>query len=160
MLGLFLLQAIIPAAVPSVYAFGTAQGVIEQRAAPVARRKCVDGVNAGQLCNEDTDCPGSSCFDRNVFNLSVAVHYDAPAADITAIENLITAGSGNLFDATDGQAEIGEAFIHNNAFGTTDADVRIYPETCVSGTSVGSACANNNACPPNPAWSKNSCGYC
>ncbi|MCP3952079.1 MAG: VWA domain-containing protein [Desulfobacterales bacterium] len=150
MIALLLLQAVFPAVMPPVYAFGTAQGIIEQRAAPVARRKCVGGENAGQFCNEDTDCRGSSCFDRNVFNLSVAVHYDAPAADITAIENLITAGSGILFDVTDGQAEIGEAFIHNNAFGTTDADVRIYPATCISGTSVGLACANNNACPPNP----------
>ena len=86
------------------------------------------GANAGNLCNEDADCPGSTCVDRNVFNISVAVHYDAPAGDITAIQNLISAGSAVLFDVTDGQAEIGEAFIHNNAFGT-DADLRIYPST-------------------------------
>jgi len=35
-----------------------------------------------------------------------------------------------LFDVTDGQAEIGQAFIYNNAFGTgSEADLRIYPST-------------------------------
>jgi hypothetical protein len=33
-----------------------------------------------------------------------------------------------LFDVTDGQAEIGEASIYNNAFGT-DADLRVYPSS-------------------------------
>ena len=63
-----------------------------------------------------------------MFNISVAVQYNAPAGDITAIQNMISAMSGVLFDVTDGQAEIGEAFIYNNAFGTT-ADLRIYPST-------------------------------
>lgn len=113
----------------SVYA-QTANGELEGRAAPVARRKCVGGTNAGNLCNEDGDCPGSTCTDRNVFNISVALQFNGTNADVTAIQNLITAGSAVLFDATDGQAEIGEAFIYNNAFGTgSDADVRIYPST-------------------------------
>ncbi|UCG88368.1 MAG: VWA domain-containing protein, partial [Gemmatimonadota bacterium] len=88
-------------------------------------------------------------MDRNVFNLSVAVLFDATNAQLTDIENLISAGSAVIFDVTDGQAEIGEAFIHNNAFGT-DADVRVYDATCTSGTNVGNACAVHNDCPPNP----------
>lgn len=103
----------------------TANGELQGRPAPVARRQCVGGVNAGDLCNEDADCPGSVCTDRNIFNISVAVHFNATAAQLTAIENMITSASSIIFDATDGQAEIGEAFIYNDAFGT-DADVRIY----------------------------------
>jgi len=103
----------------------TAVGELEGRAAPVARRKCVVG---GNLCNEDADCPGSICVDRNVYNISVAVHFNATNAQITAIQDLITDGSEVLYDITDGQAEIGEAFIYNNAFGT-NADLRIYPST-------------------------------
>jgi hypothetical protein len=103
----------------------TANGELEGRAAPVARRKCVGGANAGNLCNEDADCPGSSCVDRNVFNITVAVHFNATDAELTVIKNAISAMSAMLFDVTDGQAEIGEAFIYNNAFGTA-ADLRIY----------------------------------
>lgn len=129
-------------------AAGTDLGEIEKRPAPVGRRICLDGANTGELCNEDADCPGSTCKDRNVFNLSVAVHYDAPAADLTAIENMITATSARILDVTDGQAEIGQATIHNNAFGTSEADIRIYPATCTSGASVGSACNTNADCLP------------
>ncbi len=108
----------------------TVNGEIEARPAPVARRKCIGGANAGNPCNDNADCPGSSCVDRNVFNISVAVQFNASAAELTSIQNLITAGSQTLFDATDGQAEIGLAFIYNNAFGTgSDADIRIYPST-------------------------------
>lgn len=126
----------------------TALGEIEDRPAPVGRRICLGGGNAGALCNENADCPGSTCKERNVFNLSVAVHYDAPAADLTAIQNLITDASATLLDVTDGQAEIGQATIHNNAFGTTEADLRVYPATCTAGTSLGAACAGDADCPP------------
>ncbi len=68
------------------------------------------------------------CADPNVFNISVAVHFNASNAQLTTIENLISDASAALFDVTDGQAEIGEAFIYNNAFGT-NADLRIYPST-------------------------------
>ena len=44
----------------AVLAQGTGKGDIEDRPAPVALRKCVGGVNAGDLCNEDADCPGST----------------------------------------------------------------------------------------------------
>jgi hypothetical protein len=132
--------------VPHAYA-QTAQGVIEQRPAPVALRKCIGGID---LCNEDTDCPGSTCFDRNVFNLSVAVHFDASDADITTIKDMISDGSAVLFDATDGQAEIGQATIHNNVFGTKSADVRIFDRTCWDGTSTNNICTTDNDCPPNP----------
>ena len=91
-------------------AAGTAEGEIQDRPAPVYR------------------CPGLPCVDPNVFNISVAVHFNATNAQLTNIENLISAASAALFDVTDGQAEIGEAFIYNNAFGT-DADLRIYPST-------------------------------
>lgn len=108
----------------------TGYGVIEGRAAPVGRRKCIGGILAGSLCNEDSDCPGSTCVDRNVFNITVAVHFNANATELSDIETMITNMSGVLFDVTDGQAEIGQATIFNNAFtGGNDADVRIYDRT-------------------------------
>jgi hypothetical protein len=108
----------------------TTQGELEARPAPVALRRCVGGPQAEQLCNQNGSCPGSTCPDRNVFNISVAVLFNATAAELTSIQNLISAGSAMLFDVTDGQAEIGEAFIYNNAFGTgSDADVLIYPSS-------------------------------
>jgi len=108
----------------------TAQGELEGRPAPVFRRKCVGGPNAGNLCNQGGNCPSSTCPDRNIFNISVAVQFNATNAEIATIQNLISEGSAVLFDVTDGQAEIGEAFIYNNAFGTgSDADLRIYPDT-------------------------------
>lgn len=108
----------------------TTEGELEGRAAPVALRRCEGAANAGHLCNEDGSCPGSTCPDRNVFNMSVAVQFNATAAELTTIQNMISDGSAWLFDVTDGQVEIGEAFIYNNAFGTgSDADLRIYPST-------------------------------
>ena len=107
----------------------TTNGEIENRPAPVFRRVCLSGTNAGNYCKQDTECPGSACADRNVYNITVAVLYDAPAADITSIQNLITAMSAALFDVTDGQAEIGIATIHNNAISSNQADLVIYPST-------------------------------
>ncbi|MFX0547082.1 vWA domain-containing protein [Roseovarius sp. S1116L3] len=141
----------LPLATGLALAQGTAFGEIEGRAAPVARRQCIGGPSAGDLCNEDADCPASTCVDRNVFNISVAVHYDASNADLTAIENMISAGSAMLFDVTDGQAEIGQATIHNNAFGTAEADLRVHtPSVCLEGPAIYNACATDNDCPPNP----------
>jgi Mg-chelatase subunit ChlD len=134
----------------SVRAQGTAYGEIEQRPAPVARRMCIAGPSAGALCNEDADCSGAPCRDRNVFNLSVAVHYDAPEADLTAIEDMVSAGSAMLFDVLDGQAEIGQATIHNNAAGGGRADIRVYPANCTAGSAIGTACATHADCPPSP----------
>ena len=54
----------------------TAMGEIQGRPAPVYR------------------CPGLPCGDRNVFNISVAVHYSPSAADLTAIRNMISDASG------------------------------------------------------------------
>lgn len=92
------------------FATGTANGEIQDRPAPVYR------------------CPGLPCTDPNVFNISVAVHFNATNNQLTATENLISAGSAMLFDVTDRQAEIGEALIYNNVFGT-NADLHIYPST-------------------------------
>ena len=117
----------------SVACAQTDEGELEGRAAPVARRKCVGGPNAGNLCNEDGDCPGSTCPDRNIVNISVAVQFNATNAQLTTIQDVISVGSAMIFDVTDGQAEIGEAFIYNNAFGTTEADLRIYPSTSPTG---------------------------
>ncbi len=153
-----LLLAASPLLTRAVLAQGTAEGDIEKRAAPVGRRYCLGGTSGGDLCNEDGDCPGSTCTDTNVFNLSVAVHYDAPAADLTAIENLLTGASASVFDALDGQAEIGQATIHNNAFGTLQADLRVYPSTCTSGTNVGGACNTDANCPPNTGANRGECG--
>lgn len=107
----------------------TVNGEIESRPAPVFRRVCLSGTNSGNYCKEDTECPGSSCADRNVFNITVAVRYDASAADITKIKDLITSMSAALFDVTDGQAEIGIATIHNDAISTDQADLVIQPST-------------------------------
>ena len=106
----------------------TEEGELEGRPAPVALRRCIGGDNAGELCNQDGSCPGSTCPDRNVFNISVAVQFNATVAQLTTIQNMISDGSVWLFDVLDGQVEVGEAFIYNNAFGTgSEADVRIYP---------------------------------
>ena len=43
----------------SVACAQTAMGELEGCAAPVGRRQCVGGTNAGSPCNEDGDCPGS-----------------------------------------------------------------------------------------------------
>lgn len=153
----FLIACLLASSAEWAAAQGTAFGEIEGRAAPVGRRKCVAGANAGSLCKQDADCPGSTCQDRNVFNLSVAVQYDASAADLTAIQNLISAGSAALFDVTDGQAEIGQATIHNNAASTARADVRIYPATCTQGASIGAACNVHADCADTPG---NNDGYC
>ncbi|MDJ0865277.1 MAG: VWA domain-containing protein [Myxococcota bacterium] len=107
----------------------TTNGEIENRPAPVFRRVCLSGTNDGDYCKQDSECPGSACADRNVYNITVAVLYDAPAADITSIQTLITAMSTELFDATDGQAEIGIATIHNDAISTNQADLVIHPST-------------------------------
>ncbi|MCL4177394.1 MAG: VWA domain-containing protein [Verrucomicrobia bacterium] len=103
--------AFLTAATGIVLGSGTDKGEIQKRPAPVYR------------------CPGLPCTAPNVFNISVAVHFDATPAELTAIEGLISAGSAMLFDVTDGQAEIGEAFICNNAFGGSAAiaDLHIYP---------------------------------
>ncbi len=107
----------------------TAQGEIEGRASPTFRRICLGGGNAGKLCKQNTECPGSTCRDRNIFNITVAVMYNAPAGDITSIQNMITAMSAVLMDVTDGQAEIGTATIHNNAMTGNQADLMIEPST-------------------------------
>jgi len=107
----------------------TAQGEIEGRPSPTFRRICLGGGNAGQKCKQNSECPGSTCRDRNVFNITVAVLYNAPAGDITSIRNMITAMSAVLLDVTDGQAEIGTATIHNNAITANQADLIIEPST-------------------------------
>lgn len=107
----------------------TANGEIEGRPSPTFRRICLGGGNAGKYCKQNSECPGSTCRDRNVFNITVAVMYNAPAADITAIQNMITATSAVLLDVTDGQAEIGTATIHNNAITTNKADLVVEPST-------------------------------
>ncbi len=107
----------------------TANGEIEGRPAPVFRRVCLAGTNAGNYCKQNSECPGSACADRNVFNITVAVMFDATAAQLTSIQTLITSMSGVLFDVTDGQAEIGTATIHNNAISTAQADLVVQPAT-------------------------------
>jgi hypothetical protein len=107
----------------------TTNGEIESRPAPVFRRVCLGGASAGDYCKQDSECPGSACADRNVFNITVAVVYDAPNADLDTIKDLITSMSAALFDVTDGQAEIGIATIHNNAVSTNQADLVIQPST-------------------------------
>jgi hypothetical protein len=107
----------------------TGNGEIEGRPSPTFRRICQGGGNAGRLCKQNTECPGSSCRDRNVFNITVAVMYNAPAGDIASIKTMITAMSAALLDVTDGQAEIGTATIHNNAMTGNQADLLVEPST-------------------------------
>lgn len=95
----------------------TAMGEIEGRPAPVSRRQCVGGANVGGLCNGNGDCPGSSCQTTNIFNLSVAVRFNATAAQLTTIQNAFTAASQILLDITDGQAQFGQVTILNNSTG-------------------------------------------
>ncbi|HEY6125393.1 MAG TPA: hypothetical protein VIV63_12145, partial [Steroidobacteraceae bacterium] len=128
-LGGVMLLSILPAELAVATHAATDNGEIEGRPSPTFRRICLAGPNAGQNCSSNAACPSSSCFDRNVFNITVAVLYDAPAGDLTAIQNLITAGSATLFDVTDGQAEIGHATIHNNAMSTANADFVVHPTT-------------------------------
>jgi len=107
----------------------TAQGELEARPAPVNLRRCLAGSNAGALCNQDGACPGSSCRPRNIFNPSAALYFNATPAQITAVQNALTAGSAWLFDVTDGQAEFGRVTIINNAPAGVSADFRILPAT-------------------------------
>lgn len=105
-------------------------GEIEARPASVFRRVCMGGSNADSLCNEDSNCPGSICSDRNVVNISVAVQFNANTTELDEIREMIQTSSEILLDITDGQMEIGQAIIFNNAFGTgTDADLRVYSAT-------------------------------
>ena len=115
--------------IQNAWSAGTGQGIIESRPAPVFRRVCVSGDKVGNYCKQDSECPESSCADRNVFNITVAVLYDAPDADIQTIKDLITEMSEVLLDVTDGQAEIGQATIHNNAISDDAADLVIHPGT-------------------------------
>ena len=123
------LAAAAPVGVAWVAYSQTAQGEIEGRPSPTFRRRCLGGANAGKTCKQNSECPASSCPDRNVFNITIAVLYDAPAADITSIQNMVTAASATIFDVTDGQAQIGHATIHNNAVNSDQADVEIHPAT-------------------------------
>lgn len=127
----FCLSLLAGAPVKSAWATHAAStnGEIEARPSPTFRRVCLAGIQAGQYCKQNSECPGSSCADRNVFNLTVAVLYDAPAADIAAIQNMISAMSATLLDITDGQAQIGQATLHNNAISTAKADLVIHPST-------------------------------
>lgn len=117
------LLAILPgiaATVPPAWATHaeTAFGEIEARPAPVSRRECVGGVNVGALCKQDSECPGSTCQDRNVFNITVAVRFNATAAQLTTVQTAINNMAASLFDATDGQAQIGQVTIVNNSTGS------------------------------------------
>jgi len=102
---------------------------IEERPAPVFRRVCLAGINAGNLCSLDSDCPDSSCAAKNVFNLTAAVMFNANNTQLTAIRTLLTNTSVVLLDVTDGQAEIGSVTIHNDAVSTAQADIVIHPAT-------------------------------
>ena len=107
----------------------TAQGEIENRPAPVFRRICLGGTSAGAYCKQNSECPGSSCATRNIFNLTVAIRFDATPAELTSIQTLLTATSAVLLDVTDGQAELGTVTLHNNAISTAKADLVIHPAT-------------------------------
>lgn len=130
LIGLFFLIifALVPDTVWATHA-ATASGEIESRPAPVFRRTCLAGTNAGGYCKQNSECPGSSCASRNVFNITVAVRFDATAAQLTSIQTLMTSLSQVLIDVTDGQAEIGTVTIHNNAISTSKADIVIHPST-------------------------------
>jgi hypothetical protein len=127
-LALTLISAIAPQSAWATHA-ATASGEMEGRPAPVFRRVCLAGTSAGKYCKQDTECPGSACAGKNVFNITVAVRFTATATQLTSIQSLITAMSGVLLDVTDGQAEIGTVTIHNNAISTAQADLVVHPAT-------------------------------
>jgi len=125
LLGLILLLDSLPAGATHE----TGLGEIEDRPATVFRRQCIAGTNAGNLCNEDAQCPGSTCSPKNVFNFITAFVYDAPEGDVDDVRDLITEMSEVLLDVTDGQAEIGQVTLINNASSTSQADLLIFPAT-------------------------------
>jgi hypothetical protein len=96
----------------------TAFGEIEGRAAPVSHRRCIGGGNAGALCNEDADCPGSTCQDRNIFNISVNVRFGATAGELQDVRDAFSAANELLWDVTDCQAQFGQVTLLNNPSGT------------------------------------------
>lgn len=96
----------------------TALGEIEGRPSTTSHRRCVGGGNAGGLCNEDADCPASTCQDRNVFNVTVNVRFPADATELQTIRDAFTAANSLFFDATDCQAQFGQVTILNNPAGT------------------------------------------
>lgn len=106
----------------------TGMGEIEGRPSTVGRRKCLGGVNLGILCDENADCPGSTCDDRNVFNITVSVRFNATAGNLTTIQNAIDDMADTLFDVTDGQAQIGQVTILNNSFGS-GGDIWVHPDS-------------------------------
>ncbi len=128
---------------------GTAFGEIEDRPAPVSRRQCVGGVNVGDLCNENADCPGSSCRDRNLFNISVSVRFDATAGQLTTIRNAFSDGSELLFDVTDGQAQFGQVMLFNNSTGARGHFwVTITPGNCSASTGTWGSFSGANITTP------------
>ena len=115
-LALTILVAVI--LIPEVVVAQSAMGEIEGRPAPVSRRQCIGGSNAGSLCNQNSDCPGSSCQPTNIFNVTVAVRFNASVAQLVQIQNAFSGASQVLFDATDGQAQFGQVSIFNNSTGS------------------------------------------
>lgn len=107
----------------------SASGEIEGRPASVFRRICLAGTSAGQLCKQDSECPGSACATRNVFNLTVAVRFNASNTQLATIQALLTSMSSVLMDVSDGQVEVGTVTIHNNAMSTSNADFVVHPAT-------------------------------
>jgi hypothetical protein len=96
---------------------GTGFGVIEARPAPVIRRVCTAGPWPGAWCNSDAACDGYPCAASNIFNLTVAVRFHAEPGELQIVETSIQQASDWLFDATDGQMQIGQVTIWNNAYG-------------------------------------------
>ncbi len=109
-------------------------GEIELRPGPAFRRRCLAGINAGMLCNENANCPASSCPDRNVFNLTVSVRFNATPGQLATIQTRMDEMADSLWDATDGQVQIGEVFIFNNSMGA-GGDIWVQAGSGLSATS-------------------------
>jgi hypothetical protein len=109
---------------PFVFAGGTAQGEIEVRPGSVIRRSCTAGPLMGELCNSDARCDGHPCPDSDIFNLSVAVRFNATPAELQIIETSIQEAAAWLFDATRSRGRMPHAAQRCSLATATDGHTR------------------------------------
>lgn len=70
---------------------------------------------------------GTGKIVNSQFNLSVSVRYDATQARLDELKSKFEKASNLLFDATDGQHQLGTTLVCNNSRGGKNADIWILP---------------------------------